>query len=72
MEHVHLALYKRKGTANARKKEIRAFTGWTFEGDRKVSNVAATSRHCRPLCCLLHRPLDRRMLRMCYCALPTR
>ena len=38
LEHVHLALYKRKGTANARKKEIRAFTGWTFGGDRKVRN----------------------------------
>ncbi|KAK9838132.1 hypothetical protein WJX81_003192 [Elliptochloris bilobata] len=34
LEHLHMALYKRKGTANARKKEIRAFAGWTFAGGR--------------------------------------
>jgi len=36
LEQLHLVLYKRRGTASSRKKDTRAFSGWTFAGDSKV------------------------------------
>lgn len=36
LEHLHMALFKRKGTSTSRKKDIRTFAGWTFSSDGKV------------------------------------
>jgi hypothetical protein len=55
LEQLHLVLYKRRGTASSRKKDTRAFSGWTFAGDSKVPACIPPPLLCLR-CCAGRRP----------------